>query len=81
MVKDILEKATEPKLDLKAYLQDAYVHPVFKDTEFDRPTAINDEENNPLIATKRKHSRKDSKGDDIRSIISNTVLEELSAYL
>ncbi|KAI4298736.1 hypothetical protein L6164_032259 [Bauhinia variegata] len=30
MIKDTLERATEPGLNLKAYLQHAYVHPVFK---------------------------------------------------
>lgn len=29
--KDTLERATEPALNLKAYLQDAYVHPIFKE--------------------------------------------------
>ncbi|CAI9107870.1 OLC1v1007341C1 [Oldenlandia corymbosa var. corymbosa] len=57
MVKDTLEKATEPNLNLKAYLQDAYVHPVFKCVELDRPRAVDDEENNPLVATKRTSQR------------------------
>lgn len=30
MMKDTLERATEPNLNLKGYLQHAYVHPVFK---------------------------------------------------
>lgn len=30
MMKDTLERATEPNLNLKGYLQYAYVHPVFK---------------------------------------------------
>ncbi|TKY53982.1 Calcium permeable stress-gated cation channel 1 [Spatholobus suberectus] len=30
MMKDTLERATEPNLNLKPYLQNAYVHPVFK---------------------------------------------------
>lgn len=59
MVKDTLERATEPNLNLKAYLQDAYVHPVFKGGEFDRPAALDEEEENPLVATKRT-SRRDS---------------------
>ncbi|KAK1398987.1 Calcium-dependent channel [Heracleum sosnowskyi] len=53
MVKDTLEKATEPNFNLKAYLEEAYIHPVFKAVELDRPMAINDEENNPLVATTR----------------------------
>ncbi|KAK2990521.1 hypothetical protein RJ640_019801, partial [Escallonia rubra] len=59
MVKDTLERATEPNLNLKSYLQDAYIHPVFKGDELDRLPAIDEEENNPLVATKR-NSRKGS---------------------
>ncbi|KAL3849839.1 hypothetical protein ACJIZ3_011721 [Penstemon smallii] len=57
MVKDTLEKATEPNLNLKAYLQDAYVHPVFKGVEINRPAVVDDEENNPLVSTKRKSGK------------------------
>ncbi|XP_063949304.1 CSC1-like protein At4g02900 isoform X2 [Daucus carota subsp. sativus] len=53
MVKDTLEKATEPNFNLKAYLEEAYVHPLFKAAELDRRISLNDEENNPLVATKR----------------------------
>ncbi|KAL3517546.1 hypothetical protein ACH5RR_020135 [Cinchona calisaya] len=60
MVKDTVERATEPNLNLKAYLRDAYIHPVFKCVQLDRPIAVDDEENNPLVATKRS-SRRDSK--------------------
>lgn len=57
MVKDTLEKATEPNLDLKAYLKDAYVHPVFKGNSLPPPTLIDDEESNPLVPTKRTSQR------------------------
>lgn len=60
MVKDTLERATEPTLNLKAYLEEAYIHPVFKSAEIERPPAVDDEESNPLVATKRS-SRRDSK--------------------
>ncbi|XAR61233.1 hypothetical protein NMG60_11034879, partial [Bertholletia excelsa] len=53
MVKDTLERATEPNLDIKAYLEDAYVHPVFKGTEFERPESIDVDEDNLLVPTKR----------------------------
>ena len=62
MKKDTLEKATEPNLNLKLYLQDAYVHPVFKgSTQFERPTAVDEEENNPLVATRRSLIHRGSK--------------------
>ncbi|XP_004493651.1 CSC1-like protein At4g02900 [Cicer arietinum] len=53
MVKDTLERAVEPNLNLRLYLQDAFVHPVFKADEFEKPVIIDDEEENPLIQTKR----------------------------
>lgn len=56
MVKDTLERATEPTLNLKAYLKDAYIHPVFKGIDIDRPEAFDDEEN-PLVSTKRSSQR------------------------
>ncbi|KAK7242974.1 hypothetical protein RIF29_37756 [Crotalaria pallida] len=60
MVKDTLERAVEPNFNLRSYLQDAYVHPVFKDGEIEKPTLLDDEEENPLIQTKRS-SRRSSK--------------------
>ncbi|KAJ0250164.1 CSC1-like protein [Hirschfeldia incana] len=53
MVKDTLEKATEPNLNLKEYLRDAYVHPVFKGKDLDRPRVVDEEESNPLVPTRR----------------------------
>ncbi|RAL43518.1 hypothetical protein DM860_012659 [Cuscuta australis] len=67
MVRDTLERATEPNLNLKMYLKDAYVHPVFKGggEEAERGvaggvTAADEEENSPLVSTKRS-SHKGSK--------------------
>ncbi|PSR86015.1 CSC1-like protein [Actinidia chinensis var. chinensis] len=71
MVRDTLERATEPNLNLKAYLQDAYIHPIFKGGDFERPAAVDEEENNPLVPTKRssqRGSQRDSKyGSDVSS--------------
>ncbi|PWA43777.1 calcium-dependent channel, 7TM region, putative phosphate [Artemisia annua] len=40
----------------------AYVHPVFKgSTQFERPTAVDEEENNPLVATRRSLIQRGSK--------------------
>lgn len=69
MVKDTLERATEPHLNLKAYLQDAYIHPVFKSGELERPTAIDEEENNPLVATRRSSQRSSKYGSGKNSDI------------
>uniref|UniRef100_A0A2N9GVW1 CSC1/OSCA1-like 7TM region domain-containing protein n=1 Tax=Fagus sylvatica TaxID=28930 RepID=A0A2N9GVW1_FAGSY len=67
MVKDTLEKATEPNLNLKTYLHDAYVHPVFKGTKLDKPIAIDEEENNPLVPTKRSSRQGSKHNSDVRS--------------
>ncbi|XWS76446.1 hypothetical protein CRYUN_Cryun01aG0176800 [Craigia yunnanensis] len=57
MIKDTLERATEPHLNLKAYLKDAYIHPVFKGS-CSGSQLIFEEENNSLVPTKR--SKQDS---------------------
>ncbi|XP_076957749.1 hyperosmolality-gated Ca2+ permeable channel 1.7-like [Bidens hawaiensis] len=62
MKKDTLERATEPNLNIKLYLQDAYVHPVFKGSmEFERPVVVDEEENSPLVATKRSIHHREGK--------------------
>ena len=35
MSKDLLEKSTEPDLNIEAYLADAYLHPIFRSFEVD----------------------------------------------
>ncbi|XP_050363394.1 CSC1-like protein At4g02900 [Argentina anserina] len=68
MVKDTVEKATEPTLNLMAYLKDAYVHPNFKGGELHKAEAIDEEESSPLVPTKRtsqmgsKHESEGSEG-------------------
>ncbi|KAF3785742.1 CSC1-like protein [Nymphaea thermarum] len=57
MVKDTVERAVEPNLNLKRYLHYAYIHPVFKDDDWDRPMALCDEEMNPLVPTLRTSQR------------------------
>ncbi|XP_052186844.1 CSC1-like protein At4g02900 [Diospyros lotus] len=59
MVKDTLERAREPNLNLKAYLRDAYIHPVFKGCGFEQPAAASalDHEESPLVPTKRSSEK------------------------
>lgn len=61
MMKDTLEKAREPNLDLKGYLLNAYIHPVFKggDDDSDDELLIIDGSNNAevLVPTKRQSRR------------------------
>ncbi|KAL0012287.1 hypothetical protein SO802_007395 [Lithocarpus litseifolius] len=57
MMKDTLERAKEPNLNLKGYLQNAYVHPVFKASEHEEDGEINDdrwENESVIVPTKRQ---------------------------
>lgn len=59
MRKDTLERAREPHLNLKGYLQNAYVHPIFKGEEDDDEDdqvfeKLNQSE---LVPTKRQSRR------------------------
>ncbi|KAK8517818.1 hypothetical protein V6N12_016658 [Hibiscus sabdariffa] len=59
MMKDTLERAREPNLNLKGFLQNAYMHPVFKSVdEDDTDVAMEEWEMEPsLVATKRTSKR------------------------
>lgn len=57
MIKDTLEKATEPNLDLREYLKDAYIHPVFKSADVDISMELDDEDDYHVVATKRTSRR------------------------
>lgn len=59
MIKDTLEKAREPDLNLKAFLEDTYIHPIFKGGEFEKP--ILDEESHPIVVATKRNSRMGSK--------------------
>uniref|UniRef100_A0A166D9Z7 CSC1/OSCA1-like 7TM region domain-containing protein n=1 Tax=Daucus carota subsp. sativus TaxID=79200 RepID=A0A166D9Z7_DAUCS len=59
MIKDTLEKAREPDLNLKAFLEDAYIHPIFKGGVYEKP--IMDEESYPIIVATKRNSRVGSK--------------------
>ncbi|KAJ4842760.1 Calcium permeable stress-gated cation channel 1 [Turnera subulata] len=59
MIKDTLERAREPHFNLKAYLQSAYVHPVFKESEEDEDDYVSEklETESVLVPTKRQSRR------------------------
>ncbi|XP_042458073.1 calcium permeable stress-gated cation channel 1-like [Zingiber officinale] len=60
MMKDTLEHAREPNLNLKAYLSNAYLHPVFKDDEENEDILASDDEkdcDSVLVPTKRQSRR------------------------
>ncbi|KAL0644135.1 hypothetical protein Bca4012_042425 [Brassica carinata] len=62
MIKDTLERAREPNLNLKGFLQNAYIHPVFKDEEceddqYEELNEDSDDENCVVVPTKRQSRR------------------------
>jgi lysine-specific demethylase 3 len=60
MMKDTLERAREPNLNLKGYLQNTYVHPVFKSDDSDDESDDVDgkwEKENVRVPTKRQSRR------------------------
>ncbi|KAG6787252.1 hypothetical protein POTOM_008891 [Populus tomentosa] len=59
MMKDTLERAREPSLNLKSFLQNAYIHPVFKgEDDSDSDEAPEEFEKEPdLVPTKRQSRR------------------------
>uniref|UniRef100_A0A2N9H8T8 Calcium permeable stress-gated cation channel 1 n=1 Tax=Fagus sylvatica TaxID=28930 RepID=A0A2N9H8T8_FAGSY len=64
MMKDTLERAKEPNLNLKGYLQNAYIHPVFKASEDDEDEDddVNNEmwENESVIVPTKRQSRRNT---------------------
>ncbi|XP_057462899.1 protein OSCA1-like [Actinidia eriantha] len=60
MMKDTLERAREPNLNLKGYLQNAFIHPVFKscdDDDGDEEFNEKWEKESVLVPTKRQSRR------------------------
>ncbi|KAM1562390.1 hypothetical protein PS1_005225 [Malus domestica] len=59
MMKDTLEQARDPNLNLKGYLQSAYIHPVFKECgdEDDNESLQKSETESVIVATKRQSRR------------------------
>ncbi|GMY36814.1 calcium permeable stress-gated cation channel 1 [Fagus crenata] len=64
MMKDTLERAKEPNLNLKGYLQNAYIHPVFKASEDDEDEdddVTNERwENESVIVPTKRQSRRNT---------------------
>ncbi|WCJ21495.1 ERD (early-responsive to dehydration stress) family protein [Euphorbia peplus] len=54
MIRDTLERATDPNLNLRIYLQDAYTHPVFKSADMEKPKMVDfNDDNTSLVSTTR----------------------------
>ncbi|XP_024988355.1 calcium permeable stress-gated cation channel 1-like [Cynara cardunculus var. scolymus] len=87
MMKDTLERAREPNLNLKGYLQNAYVHPIFKSANSDSDDDYDDDDDdeasdqkwrkdNVLVPTKRQ-SRKNTPVPSKMSAGSSPALIEI----
>ncbi|EFJ23221.1 hypothetical protein SELMODRAFT_150725 [Selaginella moellendorffii] len=53
MSKDIVDRATHPNWNIKTYLQNSYMHPVFKDSEEEMDEEGFDAERSTLVPTKK----------------------------
>lgn len=61
MMKDTLERAREPNLNLKAYLQNAYMHPVFKGDSDDEDEDMSEKlETESVVVPTKRQSRKNT---------------------
>ncbi|CAN8237972.1 unnamed protein product [Cochlearia groenlandica] len=60
MMKDTLERAKEPNLNLKGYLQDAYIHPVFKSDDDDDNYMLRKLEDEVIIVPTKRLSRRNT---------------------
>ncbi|KVI10673.1 protein of unknown function DUF221 [Cynara cardunculus var. scolymus] len=81
MMKDTLERAREPCLDVKDYLQNAYVHPVFNnedrwDGSDDGGVVSEDDEwpKEPALVPTKRQSRMNTPSQSKRSESSRTLL-------
>jgi len=81
MVKDTLELARDPTLNLREYLKDAYVHPVFQKNDIYKVVAMDEEEKNPIVVTKRQSRMNTPGGSKLNSSSGGTNEGEFSRML
>ncbi|RDX62634.1 CSC1-like protein, partial [Mucuna pruriens] len=62
MMKDTLERTREPNLNLKEFLQTAYIHPVFKGDEDSDSEVVSEkwEEQEPVLVQTKRQSRRNT---------------------
>lgn len=61
MMKDTLERAREPNLNLKGFLQNAYIHPVFKgEDDSENEAAAEECEKEPAVVPTKRQSRRNT---------------------
>ncbi|KAF2303672.1 hypothetical protein GH714_021122 [Hevea brasiliensis] len=82
MMKDTLERAREPNLNLKAYLQNAYMHPVFKGDDDEEDEDISEKlvTESVLVPTKRQSRRNTPVPSRISSASSPSLTEVIKEH-
>ncbi|KAF1889674.1 hypothetical protein Lal_00025002 [Lupinus albus] len=61
MIKDTLERTREPNFSLKVFLQNAYIHPVFKGEEDDDSDVMSEEwEQEPVVVQTKRQSKRNT---------------------
>ncbi|XP_043689361.1 calcium permeable stress-gated cation channel 1-like [Telopea speciosissima] len=80
MMKDTLERARDPSLNLKEYLRNAYIHPIFKGDNDGIDTVAKDwKEESVLVPTKR-HSQRNTPVPSKYSGSSSASLHEVVKF-
>lgn len=59
-MKDTLERAREPNLNLKGYLQSAYIHPVFQECDEEEDHEFEKDESESVIVPTKRQSRRNT---------------------
>ncbi|XP_042519775.1 calcium permeable stress-gated cation channel 1-like isoform X2 [Macadamia integrifolia] len=77
MMKDTVERATEPNLDLKEYLRNAYIHPLFKGEDDKINADTRDGEEESLLVPTKCQSRRNTPIPSKRSDSSSRFLLEV----
>uniref|UniRef100_A0A2P2PJ66 Uncharacterized protein MANES_12G071900 n=1 Tax=Rhizophora mucronata TaxID=61149 RepID=A0A2P2PJ66_RHIMU len=79
MMKDTVEGAREPNLNLKSFLQNAYIHPVFRsgdDSDSDIDEAAEKFRREPALVPTKRQSRKNTPLPSKRSGSASSLLPE-----
>ena len=59
-MKDTLERAREPNVNLKDFLQNAYIHPVFKGDDSDNEDITEELVQKPVLVPTKRQSRRNT---------------------
>lgn len=82
MMKDTLERAREPNLNLKNYLKNAYIHPVFKGEDDDDNSDADSQEwgKEPSLIPTKRVSRRTTPLTSKHSVSSPPLLSDAHVY-